>query len=217
MRSRHRGTGGLRGSLWPRNVQNTEICTGFFRTGLRSSDIRQHSGSLLSDVRVTSPIIIGGGGFRSRRSPPTGCLRQWFRCTCVQENLSKIKHVKVPCDSVMSRFYCTHYSSYSFEVLGKRTWNAIALTSRQPLLLPSSTVRLLQLHIQFPHKQQRNVPFLKYFHNRNAWTSTDWTRSPISLARYKKHLTLPKNKNTPYSTGVLTISLLYVTALHSHD
>jgi len=132
----------------------------------------------------------GGGRFRSRRSPPTGCLRQWFRRTCVQENLSVIKHVKVPCYSVMSRFYCMHYSSYSSEVLGKRRWNAIALTSRQPLLLPSRTVRLLQLHLQFPHKQHRNLPFLKYFHNRNAWTSTDWTRSPISFAPYKKHLTL---------------------------
>ena len=136
----------------------------------------------------------GGGEFRSRRSPPTGCLRQWFRCTCVQENLSEIKHVKVPCDSVMSRFYCMHYSSYSFEVLGKRTWNAIALTSRQPLLLPSRTVHVLQLRLQFPHKQHTNLPFLKYFHNRNAWTSTDWARSPISLARYKKTSnTSPKN------------------------
>jgi len=66
---KHRGTGGLRGSVRPRNVQNTEICTGFFRTGLRSSDRWQYSGSLLSDVRVTSPIIMGAGDSGAAGAP----------------------------------------------------------------------------------------------------------------------------------------------------
>ena len=44
-----------------RNVQNTKICCGFFRTGFRSSDRRQYCGTLLRDVIEISLIIMEGG------------------------------------------------------------------------------------------------------------------------------------------------------------
>jgi hypothetical protein len=118
--SRNRGAGWLRGSVRPRNVQNTEICTGVFRTELRSSDIRQYSVSLLSDVRVTSPITMGAGDSGAAGAPRPVVYGSGSDVPGVQENLSEIKHVKVPCDSVMSRFYCTHYSSYSSWGLGQK-------------------------------------------------------------------------------------------------
>jgi hypothetical protein len=78
--------------------------------------------------------------------------------------------------------------------------------------LPSAAVSLditAAVTLSASSQQQRNLPFLKYFHNRDAY---------ISLVGYKKDLTLPKKKkSTLYSTGVLTISLLHVTALLFYD
>ena len=87
--SRHRDIGGLRGSVRPRNVQNIEICTGFFRTGLRSFDRRQYSRSLLSDVRITSPIITGAGDSGAAGAPrpvvySSGSDVPVFRRTCLK-------------------------------------------------------------------------------------------------------------------------------------
>jgi hypothetical protein len=45
----------------PANVQNTELCCAFFRTG-HCSGRRQHSGSLLRDLGATALIIVEDGG-----------------------------------------------------------------------------------------------------------------------------------------------------------
>jgi hypothetical protein len=51
---------GFLGKKKPPSVQNNKVHWGFLRTGFRSCDIMRFSLYLIRDLRVTSPVIIGG-------------------------------------------------------------------------------------------------------------------------------------------------------------